>query len=68
MRGVRGVQVREGIVGLDTCVICCVGEYVNVGCTAGVVAWEDGLELDDSFFVGGLDSAEEGCVEVCGVV
>jgi hypothetical protein len=37
---------------------------VDVGCTPGVVAWEDGLELHDAVLVAGLDSAEEGGVQV----
>ena len=40
---------------------------MDVGCTSGVVAREDGLELDDALAVGGLDSAQEGGVEVCRV-
>lgn len=35
-----------------------------VGSTPGVVAREDGLELDDAVLVAGLDSAQEGGVEV----
>lgn len=37
---------------------------VDVDCTSGVVAWKDGLELDDTILVAGLDSAQEGGVEV----
>lgn len=68
MRGVRSVQVGEGVVGLDVCVVCSVCEDVDVGCAAGVVAWEYGLELHDAFFVAGLDSAQEGGVEVGRIV
>lgn len=41
---------------------------VNVGRTTGVVSWEDRLKLDNALAVAGLDSAQEGCVQVCGVV
>ena len=40
---------------------------VDVRGTAGVVAREDGLELHDALLVAGLDTAQEGRVEVAGV-
>ena len=40
---------------------------MDVRGTAGVVAREDGLELDDTLLVAGLDTAQEGRVEVAGV-
>lgn len=40
---------------------------MNVGGTAGVVAGEDGLELDHAIVVAGLDTAQEGCIEVGGI-
>lgn len=43
------------------------GCTVNMSSSAGVMAWEDGLELDDAFFVAGLNSTEKGCVQVGGV-
>jgi|SRR5688572_697847 hypothetical protein len=41
---------------------------MNVGSTASVVARENGLELCNAIGVGLLDTAEEGCVKVRGVV
>lgn len=41
---------------------------MDVGSTTGVVSREDRLELDNALAVAGLDSAQEGCVQVCGVV
>lgn len=41
---------------------------MDVGGAAGVVAGKDGVELDDAVFVGLLDTAEEGFVEVALVV
>lgn len=43
-------------------------EDVDVGRAAGVVARDDGLELDHTVDVGLLEAAEEGLVEVGGVV
>lgn len=40
---------------------------VNVCCAAGVVAGEDGGELRDAVFVGGLQAAEVGGVDVGGI-
>lgn len=40
---------------------------MDVRGTAGVVAREDGLELDDTFLVAGLDPAQPSRVEVAGV-
>lgn len=37
-------------------------------CAAGIVAWEDGLELDYAVGIGFLDAPEEGRVEVGCVV
>lgn len=37
---------------------------MDVSRAAGVVAWEDRLELDDALLVAGLDSTQEGGVEV----
>lgn len=37
---------------------------MDVGSTAGIVAGEDSLELDDTVLVGLLETAEEGRVEV----
>lgn len=44
------------------------GQDVDVWCTAGVMAWNDAFELDDSVDVCLLQTAEEGVVEVGGVV
>ena len=40
---------------------------VNVGSTAGVVAGEDGLELDNTLVVTGLDTTEESCIQIGGI-
>lgn len=66
--GVRGVDAAEGVVGEDLGFVGRVGEDVDVGSAAGVVAGEDGVELGDAVFVGFLDTAEEGFVEVALVV
>lgn len=45
-----------GAVGVDS--------HVDVDGSAGVVAGEDGLELDEAVIVGGLKTAKEGGVQV----
>lgn len=40
---------------------------MNVGGTASVVTGEDRLELNHAVVVAGLDTAQEGCVEVGGI-
>jgi hypothetical protein len=41
-----------------------VGDDVVVGCTARVMTWEDGLELNDTIIIGLLNPAQEGGVDV----
>lgn len=54
---VRGCRVDEGVVGLRLGVDVC--HDVDVCCAAGVVAGEDGFELDYAVSVGLLYAAEE---------
>lgn len=65
--GVGGVEAADGVVLEDLCLVGGVGEDVDVGGAAGVVAGEDSLELGDTLLVGLLETTEEGGVEV-GVV
>lgn len=62
------VAAQECAVSADGGVIGVVCEHVDVSGTAGVVAGEDGLELSDTVDIGLLDTAEEGCFEVGGIV
>lgn len=59
-----GVEAADGVVLEDLGLVGGVGEDVDVGGAAGVVAGEDGLELGDTLLVGLLETTEEGCVEV----
>lgn len=45
MRGVGGVEVAEGVVGLDGCVVCGVGEdwFFVSGFMDWVLGWDGGL-------------------------
>lgn len=62
---VRGGSATVGAVAEDGAVE--VSQDVDVGGTAGVVTWEDGGELGDTVILGGLETTEEGGVDVRGV-
>lgn len=66
--GLGAVEAGDGVVLQDGGLVGGVAEDVDVGGAAGVVTREEGLELDDTLFVAGLDSAQESGVEVRGVI